>query len=74
MNTVSPDKISMSTIPSTIFQTSTYKQPQYVVDLITSKCVDWKYEHFNEKEKIKYKKIPRLPSQHLSLARYRPLR
>lgn len=54
MNTVLPNKITISPIPSTIFQTSTYKQPQYVVDLITSKCVGWKYEHFNEKEKIKY--------------------
>jgi hypothetical protein len=37
-------------IPPVIMQTSKNKQPEYVIEMIKSKSVGWKYEHFVEPE------------------------
>ena len=46
MISVSPTKL--------VFQLGEFKQPQYVIDLIQSKCIGWEYLHFNDKEMLQY--------------------
>lgn len=41
-------------IPKLIMQTSVHKQPEYVIDIIKSKCPGWDYVHFTDDEIIKY--------------------
>ena len=41
-------------IPKIIMQTSVHKQPEYVIDIIKSKCPGWDYIHFTDDEIIKY--------------------
>lgn len=41
-------------IPKTIMQTSVHKQPEYVIDMIKSKCTGWDYVHFTDDEIIIY--------------------
>tara|TARA_Y100000296_G_scaffold80914_1_gene107099 strand:- start:1443 stop:2063 length:621 start_codon:yes stop_codon:yes gene_type:complete len=41
-------------IPPVIMQTSKNKQPEYVIEMIKSKSVGWKYEHFTDVECIQF--------------------
>tara|TARA_X000000950_G_scaffold193517_1_gene233315 strand:- start:9721 stop:10362 length:642 start_codon:yes stop_codon:yes gene_type:complete len=43
-----------SNIPKIIMQTSVHKQPEYIIDIIKSKCPGWDYIHFTDDEIIKY--------------------
>ena len=52
-------------ISKIIFQTSIFKPPTYIVEMLKSKCVGWEYHHFNDEEIIEYFKqhpIPELPN------------
>jgi len=49
------------TIPKTVFQTSRYPQPQYVIDMIMEKCPGWTYKHFTNKEIMRYFLMNPLP-------------
>lgn len=41
-------------IPKIVMQTSVTKQPEYVINIIKSKCPGWDYFHFTDDEIIKY--------------------
>lgn len=44
----------MTKIPKVIFQTSRTRQPEYVIDLIKSRCPGWEYIHFIDDEIFKF--------------------
>lgn len=44
----------ISNIPKIVMQTSVTKQPEYVINIIKSKCPGWDYFHFTDDEIIKY--------------------
>lgn len=55
----------MTKIPKQIIQTSLYKQPQYVIDMLKIHAPDWEYKHFTDKEIIQYfinHPIPEFPN------------
>ena len=43
-------------IPKIVFQTSSMKPPNYLVNMIKSKCEGWQYFHFIDKEIIQFMK------------------
>ena len=57
--------IELMKIQKIIFQTSLLKPPDYMVEMITSKCNGWIYLHFNDEEIIEYfsqNPIPEFPN------------
>ena len=57
--------IELMKIQKNIFQTSILKPPDYIVEMITSKCGGWNYFHFNDEEIIQYfaqNPIPEFPN------------
>jgi hypothetical protein len=42
------------TIPKVVFQTSPFKQPNYLLERLRDKCINWEYKHFLEEDIIEF--------------------